>query len=189
MKVLHKINDIVFVVEKLLLTFAVMGILITLLVNVFARFFLNGGVAWAEEVGNLLITILCFTGITFSARTGRHIIMSALYDITPAKVQKVITCVVDFCAIFFLIFIGYLGSSYVNLIFNTGRVTPSLLIPLWIPYLIIPAGCFFGAFQYFILFVLNVQDKTQIVKANERYDVSEPGDPEELTIEEEGTEA
>jgi len=157
MKTLKKINDAIYYFEKLVLSLSILGVFLILIVNVFTRFVLNNGISWAEEIGSLLITFICFIGLSYAARTGRHIIMSAVYDNVSIKIQKIVTTVVDFLAIFALLYLGKMGFDYVMTVKGMNRLSPTLLFPLWIPYLVIPLGFYMAALQYFILFMMNLK--------------------------------
>ena len=163
-EVLIRINNILYKFEKFVLSLCVLGIFIVLILNVFTRFILRDGIAWAEEVGNLFVTWICFVGVSYAARSGRHIIMSAVYDFMPVKIQKIMIYLVDAGSIIGSIFLCNLGIQYVRTVYMMGRLSPTLLFPLWIPYLIIPIGFFMGALQYCILLAMNIKEPAHPVQ-------------------------
>jgi C4-dicarboxylate transporter, DctQ subunit len=44
--------------------------------------------SFSEELNSILIILITFAGISYAARHGRHIRMSAIYDALPPKGRK-----------------------------------------------------------------------------------------------------
>jgi hypothetical protein len=53
--------------------------------NVIGRFVFGRSLYFAEEVNQFLIILITFAGIGYAARNGRHIRMSAFYDMLPPR--------------------------------------------------------------------------------------------------------
>ncbi len=180
MNVIKRINDIIYIFEKFILCGTVIGMFIVLVLNVFARHVFNGGISWAEEVGSMLITILCFIGLSYATRTGTHITMSALVDRVPEEKKKPVILVLNILGMIGMVLIAFLAIKYELAIFRTGRCSPSLMIPLYIPYFSVPLGFILSAFQYFILLLMNFRSKENIYFIDEM----DFGDADDAELEE-----
>ena len=51
--------------------------------NVVGRFVLQSSIFFTEELNRILIVLITFAGISYAARHGRHIRMSAIFDTLP----------------------------------------------------------------------------------------------------------
>ncbi|MCB1313831.1 MAG: TRAP transporter small permease, partial [Sedimentitalea sp.] len=61
--------------------------------NVIGRVFFES-LYFSEELNRILIILITFAGISYAARHGRHIRMSAIYDTLPPKPRKALTIVI-----------------------------------------------------------------------------------------------
>lgn len=143
--------------------------------NVIGRFGFGYSLFFAEEVNRILIVLITFAGISYAARQGRHIRMSAIYDALPfmgRKVLMTIICVVT-SATMFLLF--YYSLVYVYSVYDSGRVLSSLQIGVFWAYIWVPVGLFFTGAQYALTAIKNLTEKDIYVSTNvlDGYDESE----------------
>jgi len=116
--------------------------------NVLGRFVFQHSLFFTEEINRILIVLITFAGLGYAARHGRHIRMSALYDALPKacrKVLMIITCVVTALVMAAL---TYFSAHYILSIASSGRVLPSLQIPVYWIYVWVPIGLGVTAIQY-----------------------------------------
>ncbi len=143
--------------------------------NVIGRFGFGYSLFFAEEVNRILIVLITFAGISYAARQGRHIRMSAIYDALPfmgRKVLMTIICIVTSVTMFLLF---YYSLVYVYSVYSSGRVLSSLQIGVFWAYLWVPVGLFFTGAQYALTAIKNLTEKDIYVSTNvlDGYDESE----------------
>lgn len=160
MAALAKFNGYIRKLEEWILSYAVLTMTVILVANVIARLIFKNSLTFAEEAGSILTIFVTFVGVSYCARVGRHIIMTAIFDLVPPVGKKVFLFISSTFTALCLLFLAYLSSRYVMGVFATGRVTPALGLPMWIPYAIVPLGFALGSFQYFVILLMNLMDKT-----------------------------
>lgn len=154
--------------EEFLISYGIIIMSIVLVANVFSRVVLNSSIQAAEEIGQILIVMVTFIGISYAARMGKHITMSALIDSIPRRFKKSYIYFTSSISTVLLWWLGYLGTLYVSRIMGSGRITPSLQFPMWILYIFVPLGFFLASLQYLVTIVINVKDKENIYIGSER---------------------
>jgi TRAP-type C4-dicarboxylate transport system permease small subunit len=154
--------------EEFLISYGIIIMSIVLVTNVFSRVFLNSSIQAAEEIGQILIVMVTFIGVSYAARMGKHITMSALIDSIPRKFKKLYIYFTSSVSTVLLWWLGYLGAVYVMRIMGSGRITPSLQFPMWILYIFVPLGFFLASLQYLVTIIVNIQDKENIYIGSER---------------------
>ena len=157
-----KINGYVRKLEEFILSYSIIIMAVILVANVIARLLFNNSLRFAEELSSILTITVTFIGVSYGARVGRHIIMTVLFDFMPKGGKKLFLFISSFVTCIALLYLTYLSGSYVfDTVMKTGRVTPALSIPMWIPYFTVPLGFFMGAVQYAIIFLMNLTDKAE----------------------------
>lgn len=154
--------------EELIISYGIIVMSIVLVANVFSRVFLNSSIQAAEEIGQILIVMVTFIGISYAARMGKHITMSAIIDSIPRRFKKIYIYFTSSVSTVLLWWLGYLGTLYVNRIMGSGRITSSLQFPMWILYIFVPLGFFLASLQYLVTIVVNIKDKDNIYIGSER---------------------
>ncbi len=160
MEGLAKFNGYIKKFEEFILSYSILLMTIILVANVIGRLVFNYSLKFAEEAGSMLTIIVTFIGISYCARVGRHIIMTVFFDIMPPKGKKLFLYISSSFTTVCLFFLTYLSTNYIMGVYATGRVTPALGLPMWLPYLFVPLGFLLGAFQYLIILLMNITDKT-----------------------------
>ncbi|MBM9593954.1 TRAP transporter small permease [Rhodobacteraceae bacterium MCCB 386] len=124
--------------------------------NVVGRFALGQSIYFSEELNRILIILITFAGISYAARHGRHIRMSAIYDTLPAKGRKVLMIVIALVTAFFMFGLCYYSFTYILTQAGRGRVLPSLQIPVWYTLIWVPVGFFMTGVQYLLTAIKNM---------------------------------
>ncbi len=154
--------------EELIISYGIIIMSIVLVSNVFSRVIFNNSIQAAEEIGQILIVTITFLGISYAARMGKHITMSALIDSIPRRFKKPYIYFTSSVSTVLLWWLGYLGVLYVNRIMGSGRITPSLQFPMWILYIFVPIGFLLASLQYLVTILMNIKDKENIYVGSER---------------------
>lgn len=124
--------------------------------NVVGRFVFQQSIFFSSELNRILIVLITFAGVSYAARQGRHIRMSAIYDALPfmgRKIMMITICIVTSISMFFLF---YFSLVYVYSVYESGRVLSSLQIGVFWAYLYVPVGFFFTGMQYALTAIKNM---------------------------------
>lgn len=159
MKVFKILDKSLLRIEEFVLSYSVIVMSIILIINVISRTIFNNSITFAEEAGKFLTIIITFMGISYVARKGRHIHMSALFDMLPEKLKKIFMLGISFLTSLILFYLAYLGTLFTLKVYAMGRVTPALMVPMWIIDVFVPLGFFLGGLQYLLIFVANLKNK------------------------------
>lgn len=146
-------------IESFILAAGVLLMAINTCSNVIGRFVFQHSLFFSGEVNRMLIVLVTFAGISYAARQGRHIRMSAIYDTLPfigRKIMMVIICIVTSITMFLLL---YFSVIYIYSVYDSGRVLPSLQIGVFWAYVWVPVGLFFTAVQYLLTAIKNITAK------------------------------
>lgn len=134
--------------------------------NVVGRFVFGYSLFFTEEVNRILIVLITFAGVSYAARQGRHIRMSAIYDALPfmgRKILMIVICIVTSVTMFVLF---YYSLIYVYSVYDSGRVLSSLQIGVFWAYVWVPVGLFFTGSQYALTAIKNMTEKDVYVSTN-----------------------
>ena len=86
--VLGMIDTTISRIESFFLATGVLLMALNTVANVVGRFAFQQSLFFSEELNRILIILITFAGISYAARHGRHIRMSAIYDALPSNVRK-----------------------------------------------------------------------------------------------------
>ncbi len=139
---------IIQTVEEWVLAGGILALAALSIGNVVARSLLNRSIAAAEEITQFLMITICFVGLSYAVSRGRHIRMSAIYDLLDPRWKKTFALVISILTMLLLAVLGVYACLYVRTVHQLGGITPALRIPLWILYLSAPIGLFLAAIQY-----------------------------------------
>lgn len=161
--------------EAVILASGVLLMALNTIANVVGRFVFHSSLFFSEELNRILIVLITFAGISYAARHGRHIRMSAIYDALPAPVRKVLMMIISFVTALLMFALCYYSVGYILTLASRGRVLPSLQIPVWAIYLWVPVGFFMTGAQYALTAVKNLIEKDIYLSTSvlEGYDDSE----------------
>jgi TRAP-type C4-dicarboxylate transport system permease small subunit len=123
--------------------------------NVVGRYVFQSSIFFTEELNRILIILITFAGISYAARQGRHIRMSAIFDTLPFKSRKALMIVIAIVTAIAMFALCYFSISYIGKVQTSGRVLPSLQIPVWWIYLWAPVGFFITGIQYALTAIKN----------------------------------
>ncbi|SIS71779.1 TRAP transporter small permease [Paracoccus saliphilus] len=145
-------------IEAILLAAGVLLMAINTMANVVGRV-VGHTLYFSEEVNQALIILITFAGISYAARHGRHIRMSAFFDALPFPLRRammVLIAVITAAAMFLL---TWYSLDYVLSQASRGRLMPALNIPQWWIIVWAPMGFFLTGLQYTLTAIKNVIDK------------------------------
>lgn len=146
-------------VESVLLAVGVLLMAANTIANVVGRFVFQESLFFSEELNRILIILITFAGISYAARQGRHIRMTAIFDTLPPKLRKAMMIVIALVTAVFMLGLAWYSLQYIITQAGRGRVLPSLQIPVWIILVWVPVGFFMTGLQYLLTAIKNVIEK------------------------------
>ncbi|SHJ26055.1 TRAP-type C4-dicarboxylate transport system, small permease component [Dethiosulfatibacter aminovorans DSM 17477] len=167
MEILKKIDKIMCKIEEILVASSILGMAVILIGNVISRSFFNRSWEFAEELGQILIIIVTFIGMSYAVRKGKHIRMSAVFDAVPLKLRKIFAIVISFFTGGSMFFLFYLSINYLMDVNKSGRMTPVLKIPVVYVVLFVCAGFLLSSLHYVNIFINNIRKKEVYIGTEE----------------------
>lgn len=143
-------------VERWLIVLCVFGMATASIANVIGRNVFNHSLPFTEELMQILQLWLTFLGISYGARAGRHIRVTALLDFAPPWLRKTLLILGQVITCALLAYLSWLAVEYLQSLAKSGRVTPSLRWSLAILYAVVPVGLALGALQYLMAIMRNL---------------------------------
>ncbi len=145
--------------ERIVLSYGVLIMAANSIANVIGRFIFGQSIYFSMELNAFLMVLITFIGLGYAARQGRHIRMSAIYDELPDTGRKALMITISLVTAALMFILAYYSVSYVHRLFELGKVTPSLRVPLWITYLWVPIGFVITGIQYLLTVYQNLRSK------------------------------
>ena len=108
------------------------------------------------EVNRILIIMITFAGIGYAARHGRHIRMSAIYDVLSTTPRRVLMIMIALFTSAVMFFLCYYSVDYIISLYDRGRILPALGFPIWIIYVWVPIGLAVTGIQYLLTAIKNM---------------------------------
>jgi TRAP-type C4-dicarboxylate transport system permease small subunit len=103
--------------------------------------------------------MITFAGISYAARHGRHIRMSALFDALPPRPRKALMVLISLVSGLIMMVLAWYALHYIQTQAGRGRVLPSLQIPVWWTLIWVPVGFFMTGAQYLLTALKNLLEK------------------------------
>ncbi|MBD8512105.1 TRAP transporter small permease [Photobacterium sp. WH77] len=148
--VLGKVDTLISKIESFMLATGVLLMALNTCVNVVARFGFGQGLFFSGEINRILIILITFAGIGYAARHGRHIRMSAFYDMLPFKGRKIVMILISVITAAIMFLLAYFSYQYVLSVFERGRILPALGFEIWWIYIWVPLGFAVTGVQYLL---------------------------------------
>ncbi|MGV0817871.1 TRAP transporter small permease [Martelella sp. FOR1707] len=157
--VLGVIDTTISRIESFFLATGVLLMALNTVANVVGRFAFQQSIFFSEELNRILIILITFAGISYAARHGRHIRMSAIYDALPSNVRKPLMIGIALVTALFMFGLCYYSIGYLLTQASRGRVLPALQIPVWITLVWVPVGFFMTGAQYVLTAIKNMTSR------------------------------
>lgn len=172
---LGTIDSTISRIESVMLAVGVLLMALNTIANVVGRFALGQSIFFSEELNRILIILITFAGISYAARQGRHIRMSAIYDAMPPATRKVMMIVITLVTAVFMFGLCWYAIGYIETQASRGRLLPALQIPVWWTLVWVPVGFLMTGLQYLLTAIKNMTEKDIYLSTNvlEGYDDDE----------------
>lgn len=111
---------------------------------------------WSEEVARYTMLWAVFIGAGMGAKTGVHVGVDALVRILPPKIMRYVTVFSGMCSVTFCLSLTVLGVALLDIMWETGQLSPALEIPMVWAYLSVPVGGLLTALRFYQAMVAKV---------------------------------
>ncbi|SNT74570.1 TRAP transporter small permease [Paracoccus seriniphilus] len=146
-------------IEAVLLAIGVLLMAVNTSANVLGRYVFGQSIFFSEELNQALIILITFAGISYAARHGRHIRMSAFFDAMPFRMRKRMMILIAAVTSAAMLLLAWYSLDYVLAQASRGRLLPALQIPQWWIIVWAPLGFFLTGVQYALTTIKNIIDK------------------------------
>ncbi len=142
--------------EGVTLAVGVIAMTINTIAAVVSRFVFNNAITFTDELNVIFIVLVTYAGLSYAARNGRHIRMSAIYDALPQRLRKVLMILMTSVTAGFMFFLAFYSYRYIAEVYESGRNLPALGLPVFYIYLWVPFGFIMTGLQYAFTAVRNL---------------------------------
>lgn len=143
------LSDMIASFEKKLAILLMFMMAVIVTIAVFFRYVFNIPLFWAGEVSIFLLIYITFIGGSLGLKYKKQASVSIVIDNLPEKYKKVVALashvlILIFMTILLISSIKWISSPNVLL-----QKSPAILLPMWIPYSILPIGLLFATIHLF----------------------------------------
>lgn len=157
---MNRLFQVIQRVEESLLAISIIAIAALIILNVFARSLFGYSFAFTEELCQFLIVLVTFVGLSYAASKGRHIRMTAMYDMLGGRARKAAMLAIAGFTALLLFYLAWLAVDYVLVMRRLGSVSPVVQTPLYLVYLVAPLGLVLAGVQYVLTVAKNLREET-----------------------------
>ena len=125
------------------------------------RYVFSKPFSWQEEVQLALIIWVIFFGSRYAFETYAHVAIDMLYELFPAKVQRVLTVLIAIVVTVVLGFIFVYSIKYIQIMFHYHLHTSILHWAYGVIYLPIPISCISMIIQFWYDSVAELKEKKE----------------------------
>jgi TRAP-type C4-dicarboxylate transport system permease small subunit len=126
--------------EEILLVAALAFIVILVSLQVLSRYIFDLSLGWSEELSRYVLIWIAWIGTSYAIRVDSHIRVELIKKVLPKQMLKSFECFVLLIWFLFALFLAFQGTILITKMKMTGQLSPSIEIPMWILYLIVPLG-------------------------------------------------
>ena len=166
LKALDYMDMLISKFEGIMLAVGVIAMTINTIAAVISRFVFNNAITYTDELNMIFIVVVTYAGLSYAARNGRHIRMSAIYDAMPAKIRKTLMVLMASVTSATMFFLSYYSYYYIVEVYDSGRILPALGLPVFYIYLWVPVGFIITGLQYGFTVVKNLTESAVYLSTN-----------------------
>jgi TRAP-type C4-dicarboxylate transport system permease small subunit len=155
--ILDKLDSVLERLEVFILSISIIAMAINTIANVIGRYAFNHGLYFSEEINQYLMVVITFIGLSYVTRKGRHIRMSAIYDVLDDKLQKYLMLLITLSTAIVMFILAYYSVEYLIKLAGRGKVTPSLRLPVYLMLICLPIGFIITGIQFVLAFAQNLR--------------------------------
>jgi C4-dicarboxylate transporter, DctQ subunit len=127
-------------IEELFVGYALLSIAIVATIQVILRYLFGIAYDWVDEGARYMTILITFMGAGVCVRYGAHFSMDALVQYSPDRIKHLLKAAAHLISAIIMGIAFYYSWVHIFKVQQFGATTPSLRIPMFIPYL--PIGIF-----------------------------------------------
>jgi len=158
-QMVSNLDNLLLKIEELILSYGTITLAVLVVGSVISRSIFNRSWIFMEEVANTLMIFITFLGLGYCVRKARHIRMSAIHDMLPKSIRKILIILVSLGTAITMAILGYWALLYTSQVYNAGNVTPALRIPIFYIVMWVPIGFFMAAIEYLMTVYKNFRSE------------------------------
>jgi TRAP-type C4-dicarboxylate transport system permease small subunit len=166
LKKIVKISSKLLLLERFMIVFFTISMIGLYGLNVFVREITPqyaSSFAWIDEASRLLMVWVVFLSIGLAFDKGRHIAMTTFINQLKNIYFVYIGKIIDFSGFIFSSYCIWLAFNITVFVFNTGQISPTLNMPMYILYVAPTIGFTLLSIRYF-LSLINFNNRFNISK-------------------------
>lgn len=117
--------------------------------GVIMRYVVGEPYTWLEEAQLFCMVWIVFCSAGAAFRTGNHVAIEMVVESMPDSIQKIIGYVIDLVVLAVLCFLFFTGTTFIGMLFESGRSSSMLKIPYWFDYGIVLVSSVLMIINYF----------------------------------------
>lgn len=133
-----KFMDVLYKIEKIILTIAVAVMLLVMIYQVILRYIFSAANAWSEELARYLFILEVMIAAAIAVRKNSHLQIDVLIGLFSPRVKRVFTICTTAVGVVFLCFLLVYSFSLCKT--GENNMSVGLQVPMSIPYTILPIG-------------------------------------------------
>jgi C4-dicarboxylate transporter, DctQ subunit len=133
LKPLDWLEDTIAVLTMALVSIIIFG-------QVVSRYGFNYTPSWSEELSRFLIVWSIFIGVSIGVRKNQHIGVDALIRFLPHKLKVASEVLLNLIGLVVVCVLVYISIGYIKDTIEYEQLSPSMRIPMYIPYMAMPVG-------------------------------------------------
>lgn len=131
-------NKIVSALENIIAVIVMLGISVTVFLQVITRYAFHTPLSWTEELARILLIWATFVGASLAMRAKGHFVLEWVIDKLPSKIRSPFEVILLVLMGVFLCVLFFTGIEVLPVVHM--QTSPSLGIPMTYVYLSIPVG-------------------------------------------------
>lgn len=166
-RVIQGIEKVLDMTERYAAAISLLAVVVIMFANVIGRYVFLNAISWADEASRYLMVICVFAAISTNFKTRGHIGVDAFVKlILPEKVRPYMAVFADVISLGFCVMITYYGYKLVVKLTAMHQVSPSLQLPMAIPYSLVLLGMALSSIRC----IFNIIRDIQSIKAPPQQD-------------------
>jgi TRAP-type C4-dicarboxylate transport system permease small subunit len=147
-KILQSISDSIFKVEKMLVILLLSAMLVSMVFDVFFRYFLKSPLVWAQEVALYSFVWSSFIGASMSIKVKEAVAVTLFIDKIKGKLRDALILLGLFAATVFSVYILYFSLTWITNPSILLQKTVTTQTPMMYMYVSIPISLFFMSIHF-----------------------------------------
>jgi len=164
---LARVSSLIDKFEAFILCLAVFLLAVLQIMDVIARNVAQS-LSYTSELSQLLMIMITFVGTSYGARRARHIRMGAIVDLFSPRLRKVVIVVTHAVSALVMFIMAYYGYRHMMGIKRLAILTPALLIPHWLFYIVVPIGFSVAGVHYVRAIIKNFRENEVWLSAEQQ---------------------